>query len=111
MRFARTKPSRASIEVVITSMLDINFLLILFFIVTAHFQSAARAPLELPKEKGDEKAAHDESGLVINISAQGKLIIGNRSVELEELRSLVRAEVNRQPEGESGHVKMMVRAD
>lgn len=111
MRLSRRKPQRSDFEVVITSMLDINFLLILFFIMTAHFQRETHALLNLPKERGEKQAQIDEAGLVININAAGRIIVAQQEVSMEELRSRVQAEIERLPEGTTDRLKLMVRAD
>ena len=45
MRLARKRPRSDAFEVVVTSMLDINFLLIMFFMMTAQYQKETRAEL------------------------------------------------------------------
>jgi biopolymer transport protein ExbD len=111
MRFSSGKSSRNDFEVVITSMLDINFLLIMFFMVTAQFQREIRAVLDLPNERGDNAVRPDEAGLVININAAGDIVVANRTIELAALTTLVRAEVAR-AEGRGGEpVKLMLRVD
>lgn len=116
MRFNRKKKQHGNTDVVITSLLDINFLLIMFFLMTAHFQQESHALLQLPREKGEDKAQPDEAGLVINITATGDVIVSNRTVMMDELRSLVRKQVDRVKEGSegadgSGTLKLMIRAD
>lgn len=95
----------------ITSMLDINFLLIMFFMVTAQFQREIRAMLDLPREQGDHDVRPDEAGLVININVAGDIIVANRAIELAALEGLVRAEVGRVAGGEGEPVKLMLRVD
>jgi biopolymer transport protein ExbD len=108
MRFTRKKPQRGDIGVIVTSLLDINFLLIMFFLMTAHFQRETHALLNLPQERGEEQAVHDEAGLVINVAASGEVIVSNNAVSLTELRGLVLEEVGR---ARGGALKIMVRAD
>lgn len=111
MRFTRRKSDRSDFEIVVTSMLDINFLLIMFFMLTAQFQRTTHAPLELPKEQGEKEAQIDEAGLVINITAGGELIVSNETVDLESLRSMVKEQIDKQPAQSKTPLKLMVRAD
>ena len=111
MRFSKLNRHRTDFEVVITSMLDINFLLIMFFMVTAHFQRESRANLELPKEKGEAEVQVDEAGLVINVTKEGNIIIKNEEVPLEALKGMVQGEVAKLPGAQADQLKLMVRVD
>jgi biopolymer transport protein ExbD len=112
MRFGRPTTDRSAFEVVVTSMLDINFLLIMFFMMTAHFQRETHAPLELPREPGEAEPRPDESGLVVNISRAGDIIVSGRTIDLPELARRVRGEVARAAQAGAGSpVKLMVCVD
>lgn len=118
MRFTRNNQKRSEFEVVVTSMLDINFLLIMFFMVTAHYQRETHATLDLPKEQGEKEKAEEDAGLVINLTADGAIIVSGKTIELAEVKQLVRAEVDRRPQAASGAadadgqgVALLVRAD
>ena len=111
MRLSRPKQRVDQFEIVVTSMLDINFLLIMFFMMTAQFQKETRAELQLPPERGEQKAEHDEAGLVINITERGEIIISHTPITLDELRQRVQSEIDQQPQGAADRVKLMVRCD
>lgn len=111
MRLRPKRSQRSEFEIVVTSMLDINFLLIMFFMLTAQFQRTTHAPLELPEERGEENAEIDESGLVINLMASGEIIISNRTVHLDELGVMIREQVDRAGSDSSPSMKFMIRAD
>lgn len=118
MRFTRKRPKSGEVDVVITSLLDINFLLIMFFLMTAHFQRETHALLNLPQEKGEEKAQPDEAGLVINVSATGEIVVSNRRTTMDELRSMVRTQVQQAEDAPASTnssagstLKLMIRAD
>jgi biopolymer transport protein ExbD len=111
MKFTRRKPQRSDFEIVITSMLDINFLLIMFFMMTAHFQRDTHAQLDLPKEKGEAEALVDEAGLVINVTADGEIVVSGQTVDLAELRRRVQQQADKLFPTPSNPLKLMVRAD
>ena len=111
MRFTRKKQRSDAFEVVVTSMLDINFLLIMFFMMTAQFQKETRAALNLPQERGEQKAEVDEAGLVINITQRGDIIVSHETLTIEELKQRVQSEIDRQGPGSSERLKLMVRCD
>jgi biopolymer transport protein ExbD len=111
MRFTRRNPQRSDFEIVITSMLDINFLLIMFFMLTANLQRTTHARLELPVEKGDAQTQVDEAGLVVNVTAAGQIIVSNRTVDMADLRRMVQDQIDKHAPTPSDPLKLMVRAD
>ena len=111
MKFARTRDRRRSIAVDITPMIDVVFLLIIFFMTTAQFAQLTKAEVDLPQEQGEQQTEAEEAGLVINITRAGDLIISGRDVELEELESIVRAELAREPDRPAQQLKLLIRAD
>lgn len=111
MKFTGRKPPSSAFDIVVTSMLDINFLLIMFFIMTAHFQRETHATLDLPKEKGEAQAEVDEAGLVINVTADGRIIVSNQTIDFGELRRRVQDQIDRLLPTPSNPLKLMVRAD
>jgi biopolymer transport protein ExbD len=111
MRFGRRPHAERTLPVDITPMIDVVFLLIIFFMVTAQFARITRAELNLPQEQGEQDQAAEEAGLVINVLADGSLIVNERDVTLEDLLDIVRDEIGRQPERDPRQVKLLLRAD
>lgn len=112
MRLAPRQSGRGVFDVVVTSMLDINFLLIMFFIMTAQFQQETQAPLDLPKERGEQDPVPDEAGLVINITAAGDLIVSGSTIDLDTLQQRVDEEKQRYAgDADGGALKLMLRVD
>jgi biopolymer transport protein ExbD len=75
VRFAWARQRRDSIAVDITPMIDVVFLLIIFFMTTAQYALLTRTELDLPKEKGEQREEAEEAGLVVNITSDGQLIV------------------------------------
>ncbi len=119
MRLLNRRKDSGAFEVIVTSMLDINFLLIMFFMMTAQFQRETAANLNLPQEQGEKDFQPDEAGLVINLLADGTIVVAKKPVELSELRGLVQHQIDELAStgaGGSGgldakSLKLMVRAD
>jgi biopolymer transport protein ExbD len=89
--------SRIIIPVVeMTPMIDIVFLLIIFFMVAAQFAQEAHVNLNLPNEKGEQKDTEIQRTLVINILADGSIIIDNSKgkISIEEIDSIIATTVN-----------------
>ena len=75
MPFKRSQ-SRNNVPVVeMTPMIDIVFLLIIFFMVAAQFAQQAKVELNLPSEFGEQKVTEQASMLIINITLNGELIL------------------------------------
>jgi biopolymer transport protein ExbD len=91
MEFKGNK-SRVIIPVVeMTPMIDIVFLLIIFFMVAAQFAQQAHIKLDLPTEVGEEITHKEHNKLVINILEDGTIIVDKSegSISLQELESIV----------------------
>ncbi|MDP6692751.1 MAG: biopolymer transporter ExbD [Phycisphaerales bacterium] len=110
MYFRKTKTRDHSVIVEMTPMIDIVFLLIIFFMVAAQFAQQARLGLDLPKETGEQSSANQDAGLVINIRKDGALILETDSppISFEALETRIREVVS--SEGPSWQ-KLLIRAD
>ncbi len=97
MRFKQTtKPHILHIE--LTAMIDVIFLLIIFFMTTAQFVQRSRADIELPKEVGQAERQTETPPLIINVLADGlsPYIVGDgRALNLDLLLDLIEREINR----------------
>ena len=111
MRMVRKGSNRSEFELVVTAMLDINFLLIMFFMMTAQFQRETSAQLNLPQEQGEKEPMPDESGLVINLQAGGTIVVSSKTIDFNELQTLVRREVDQLGTADPKSLKIMIRAD
>ncbi|MDA1014637.1 MAG: biopolymer transporter ExbD [Planctomycetota bacterium] len=82
---------RSGLQVNITPLIDVVFLLIIFFLVASHFiRSETREPIELPtaKQGRDDEAKHPRR-LVITVNAEEQLFVGGKSVSTEDVRSMI----------------------
>ncbi len=92
-------------------MIDVVFLLIIFFMTTAQVAQLTRTEIDLPAERGEQRATPDEAGLVINITNSGDIIVASRTVDLVELEGIVRAELRKDPQRPADQLKLLLRAD
>ena len=84
--------SRVIIPIVeMTPMIDIVFLLIIFFMVAAQFAQQARVELQLPKEVGEQIEDQVSPKLIINIQADGRILIDNTQgvLSMDELDAII----------------------
>ena len=70
-----------------TPMIDVVFLLIIFFLVSSHLaRQEAQMPLELPvADSGSEPVPSERPRLTINVTAEGSLLLAGRTVTSAEL--------------------------
>jgi biopolymer transport protein ExbD len=111
MRFARSRHPERQLAVDFTSMVDVVFLLIIFFMTAAQFARITRAEVELPQEPGERLKQPDEAGIVINITEVGEIIVGSDTLDIEDLRATVEREIRTTYHGNAAAFKLMIRAD
>jgi biopolymer transport protein ExbD len=92
-----------------TPMIDVVLQLIIFFLYTAHFSSMTRAPVDLPKEKGEEQVEVGAGAIVIDIKGDGQMVMEREAVTLAEIEAMVLVEIERA--GGASHVEVLVRSD
>jgi biopolymer transport protein ExbD len=94
----------------LTPMMDMVFLLIIFFMTSARFSQLTRAEVQLPLERGERQQAPQEAGVVVNITRSGDLEVFGRTVTDIELSGIVRQETVRK--AHSGEpARFLIRAD
>ncbi|MFG0274679.1 MAG: ExbD/TolR family protein [Phycisphaerales bacterium] len=109
MRFAGDGLRSRIIDVDLTSMIDVVFLLIVFFMTTAQFARMTKAEVDLPDEPGEQRAGDEEGAIVINVAGDGSIIVGRQTVSYDQLMRMVAAEAARS--GGPALVDLVIRAD
>ena len=97
MQFKRRLKKDASIE--IASLVDIVFLLLLFFVVTTTFRETPGLEIDLPE-------THDATGVelkdvVVNVvlgESGAQVVIDDEPVAIEQLQTYLRNELQQRPE-------------
>jgi biopolymer transport protein ExbD len=95
-------------EVNLTPLIDVVFLLLIFFMVSTTFEQQSRIQIELPEATASPEELEEES-IEIIIDAQGRYFIGEEQVvntELKTLKSAITKVV-----GDRGTVPVTIRAD
>ena len=91
-------PSRSAVRAHInmTPMIDVTFLLIIFFLLSSRLAQQEALELELPAAASAQQA-EDESRprLSINVSADGRVMIGNSQTLSPEMSRHLRSERDR----------------
>lgn len=89
----------------LTPMIDVVMLLIVFFMLTAQFAASMRAPLDLPRLRG-ETASESEHSLIIELTREGTYKLDSQPVELATIIRTVQSDLATLPS-----LDVIVRAD
>ncbi len=86
----RSRPAGRRIDVIVdvTPLIDVVFLLLIFFMLTTTFVSSPGIDVDLPK------AAHSDSrieasDIIVAVNGEGELIYQQKAVSLDELAALL----------------------
>lgn len=82
------RPKRLSHAIDMAPLIDVVFLLLIFFMLTSAFQEPS-LPLQLPSASGSPDTSVE--ALIISIDADGGIAIGDQPVTLEAFTSTLRA--------------------
>jgi len=106
MKFSNTdnQPSRLNL----TSLIDVVFLLLIFFMVSTTFEKQAKLKIELP-EASQQSGQPESQNLTITINAKGTFYINNN--ELVNVKSAALKQSLIKVAGENRDLKVIVRAD
>jgi biopolymer transport protein ExbD len=95
-------------EINLTPLIDVVFLLLIFFMVSTTFEHQSRIQIELPEATAEASKPEDES-LEILIDAQGRYFLGDQQVVNTELKTLKGA--IRKAVGQREVIPVIIRAD
>lgn len=79
-----------SVEVNLTPLIDVVFLLLIFFMVTTTFDRHARLKVSLPESSAKTTQQKDEP-LVLSIDAKGNYFLNDRQIINQQLDTLKQA--------------------
>ncbi len=100
------KRKAEEINISIAPLIDIVFLLLIFFMVTSHFDIAAGVRIKLPKvsQKADE--ADTDKKVILVIDKSGQIFLKGERIEQESIENIIKKMVT-----EEGISKMILQAD
>jgi biopolymer transport protein ExbD len=104
VRFAPARKPLRSPDM--TPMIDVTFLLLIFFLLTAQMAERSRGDVRLPVEAGESRLQDVAAGLVVLIDQAGDIRVGQQSMAAAQL-----AELARQAASRDGAAVPVVRAD
>lgn len=100
--------AKKSPEIDITPLIDVVFLLLIFFMVSTTFDREAQILIELPEATGEE-AQHAPEELEITINAAGTFFVNQREVVNTEVETLKQA--IRKAMGDQQDIPVIINAD
>jgi len=92
----RTRP-RPKVIINITSLIDVIFMLLLFFMITSTFLEQPGIKLELPQARAESLSEPRE--FVLSVDKQGALFLNRQAVGLEALEAEIRKALPRMKDG------------
>lgn len=110
MRFSSRTSRSHGLLLDMTPMIDIVFLLLIFFLTTAQLARNSRADIDLPEERGEQREQIERAGLIVNVLADGSIVEGERTISIEELEIFALSQVVMQ-ESNGQPIRPLVRAD
>jgi len=103
MRFKKVRDEESRLG--ITPLIDIVFLLLIFFMLTSHFHIASGVPVRLPKISQKE---HDRKGnkVTLVIDRSGNIYLKGKKVDIKKLGSKLSARIK-----EDSRLHLVLEAD
>jgi len=95
-------------DINLTPLIDVVFLLLIFFMVSTTFERQSRIQIELPEATTDA-TAQDDNKLEILVDVKGRYFIGDQQVINSELKTLKTA--ISKAVGNRGELPVTIRAD
>jgi len=94
---ARRHAHTEEAEINITPMLDIVFIMLIFFIVTTSFTKETGTTIIKPE--AEQAVALQNGTILIGVRPNGEIWMANRQIELREVRQMIERAKAENPEG------------
>lgn len=85
--FSGSADDRGDVEINMMPLIDMTFILLIFFLVTASFVRESGVEVNRPEAVTAEKK--EAIGMVVGVTQDGRIYIDNREVDLRRVRGLV----------------------
>ena len=105
MQFREDKKSKGTVVLEVTPLVDIVFLLLIFFLLTATYVKNPNLDISLPNASINQVTSHKKE-IAIAIKTNGELRYENEEVSVDRLEGILRAEY-----AESQESIVIIRAD
>jgi biopolymer transport protein ExbD len=96
-------------DINLTPLIDVVFLLLIFFMVSTTFKDDARIKVQLPEAQGEEVSAEEPRVLEITIDRAGAFYVNQRMVVSRKLDTLKKAIAT--AAGDNREIPVVIKAD
>jgi biopolymer transport protein ExbD len=103
-----TKGRHTKLDINMTPMIDVTFLLLIFFMTVNQVSKLQREQLALPLLSGSQDQS--QQALVVNVDQAGQIVVATNTVTLPELIGIVSAELAR-VNNDPNLITVLLRAD
>jgi biopolymer transport protein ExbD len=107
MRFRSRR--RTPPEINLTSLIDVVFLLLLFFMVSATFEKLGRLQVELPQAQPNVEQEQPPDRLTVTVDAEGQFFVNDQELVNTDVETVKRALVS--IAGERRDLPVVISAD
>ena len=97
MNFSARDKKRGLTEINLTPLIDVVFILLIFFLITSTFVQNPGIEVQLPKASSAPPTS-EQSSLVITVTEQGRIIHHGEAVALDELEVRLKSLHAKSPE-------------
>ncbi len=104
MRLGRRSSNQEEAQIDLTSMLDIVFIMLIFFIVTSSF--VRESGVEVNRPQASNVSSQQDAGIFVAITASNDIFIDKRMVDAERVQATLEHLLLEQPEA-----SLVVQAD
>ena len=99
-------PSREDAAVDMAPMIDLVFLLLIFFMVASVVTELEKVEVAIPESEYAKVTEDTKNRMMLSIDANNIIYAGTLPVTIDELKALIDGELNNNPE-----LKILIRAD
>ena len=97
MRHASKNEDESEID--LTPMLDVVFIMLIFFIVTASFIKEFGLEINRPDDLPEVDIPTENQNILININASSEILVDQRRVDVRSIRSVIQRKLAENPKG------------
>jgi biopolymer transport protein ExbD len=99
-------PQKDDVAIDMAPMIDMVFLLLIFFMVASVVTELEKVDVEIPEAKYAKVPEEVKGRMMLSVDANNQVYVGTQPVNIEELKVLVNAELDLNPD-----LRILIRAD